>query len=89
MKQNLKLASLTLLFCNLFFFTSCKKEPECKKCSAIQQIYQNGTLSATQNISAIQYCDDQLKQIEANPVVETTQSVGGFTQKSVITYTCQ
>lgn len=89
MKQNFKIFGLVIVLMNLVYLSSCEKTPTCKSCSAVQEIYQNGTLTATQNISAIEYCDDQLQQIEANPVITTNQTSGSFTQSSTTTYTCQ
>ena len=88
MKTSIKTLGLIVLLLNVVYMSSCEKEPECKKCSAEQEVMQNGTVTATQSISAIEYCGDDLKAIEANPVIETNQTVGTIVQTSRTTYTC-
>ena len=90
MKNYLKLATFSLLVTGLFYLSACQPEEElCKQCSGTQEIISNGQVMARQNISAVQYCGDALKQIEANPVVTVDQTVGATTQQAKTTYTCQ
>ena len=84
----MKTLGLLLLLMNVVYLSSCEKEPECKSCSAEQEVIQNGTVTATQSISAIEYCGDDLKAIEQNSVVETNQTVGTIVQTTKTTYTC-
>ena len=77
---------LSLLFVCTIFFTSCKEK--CKSCSAeiVQSL--DGVVVSTSTIGAIEYCEDQLEAIESNLVQTVTQSIGGYTQSIVTTYTC-
>ncbi len=89
MKNHVKLSLLGILTTGTLYLNSCQKVEECKQCSGTMEIIQNGQLTGTQSISAIEYCGEDLQQIESNPVITTTQSIMGFTQESVTTYTCQ
>ena len=86
--------SLLLLFAlAAVALSSCKKDdddgPKCKTCSAVQTVYLDDELMSTYTISGQEVCDDDLKQIEANPEYTVTQTVGDMTQKVIVVYTCE
>ena len=70
-------------------FTACgDDEPSCKTCTATQEIFQNGELFGTQSIAGAEYCDEALEQVEGQEIT-TEQMIGGITQTSTTTYTCE
>lgn len=91
MKQ-LFLALITVGACCVF--PSCEQCKDCTGEAVIEQYLQDSLFStSTSNVSAVEFCGDDLDMIEANPVVsqEITQQVGQLTQRVVTTttYTCQ
>lgn len=62
-------------------------EPNCKSCSAEAVTTIDGEVFATQTISAQQFCDEALEQVEGEPLV-VEQTAGGITQSITTTYNC-
>lgn len=64
-------------------------DPVCKTCTALQEIFVDGESFGSQTIAGVQYCDEALEQIENQGPITTEQNVGGITQTSTTTYTCE
>ena len=92
MKSNF--LSATIIFVFLLSFTSCQNCKQCSGSSVIEQ-YVDGSLESTTTaeVSAQEFCGDQLDMIDTGSPVESVveQNAGGFNQKVVTktTYTCE
>jgi hypothetical protein len=90
--KSIKILLLAICAVSVIGMSSCgddSEEPTCKRCSAEQQIFVDGELFGTQSVSPVEYCGDDLKQLEANPIITVTQDVLGIQQEVITTYTCQ
>jgi len=93
MKNKIIFSAILLFF--IISFYACENST-CKQCegSSVIEQYIDGTLegTSTADVSAIQYCDEELEMIEANSPISTeiNQEAGGFSQRvvTITTYTC-
>lgn len=86
--MNLKVIIISLSAVFLIALSSCQKKPKCKSCSVYQTVYEDGVVISTQSTTGNQYCDEDLEQIEENPYLTVTQTVGKKTMRTTTSYSC-
>ena len=82
--------TMKALFSILFtscLFTSCGDD--CKSCSATETVSSQGIVISQVNIDNTLVCDEQLAQIEQNPVVEVSVIYLGTEATQRTIWTCQ
>jgi len=76
-----------VFLCALFAIGLSSCGETCKTCTAEQVIMQGDEEVGRQSVAGVEYCGDALDEIE-DQVITTNQEIGGLTQTSVTTYTC-